>query len=299
MSKELAKTMTEEQKAILDSSYPVEDSFSRILLPRLGMVSQDKLEEVKNAKTGKKEVKLVTEAGTFFIDREDTQATEMEEDAIVNGKVVKKKVNKKLWSKTEIGNEIEAIVLFERRQLSFYDGESYTSSPIYDTDDQEIPLFNKKQEVDRGTPAELKARPEYQGVSAKGKAISKLEDNKILYILKDGEVFQMSLRGTSMYAFKSYKKDIKPNQVLTRMNSEPKENGATKWNQMTFEAVRPTNADEASIVIEKVTEIVNAIKQEQAFYASKESKNDDGEAEQSFKALDTAKTIRAKRSTDM
>lgn len=249
----LSTQLSEEQLAILDASYPVEDSFNRVLLPRLGMASQDVTE-------GKgKNMKVTTEAGTFFTDRPTD-----EKDG--NGKL--------LWEKDEIGTEIEAIILYERKQLKFFDGEKYTSSPIYDSNDQIIPLFKDKVEVDRGTPDELKGRKEYQGTSAKGKAISKLEDNKILYVLYNDEVYQMNLRGTSMYAFMTYKRSVQPNKVLTLMGSESKENGAIAWNQMTFENVRSITAKEADTVIEHLKKINDSINAERAFYTAKGTATD-------------------------
>src|ERR1035437_7623570 len=172
MSKELVTKLNEEQLVQLENSYPVETSFNRILLPRLSMISQDKTE-------GKgKAMKVVAEAGTF---QTEVQTEEVDE----NGK--------KVWEKKELGTEIEAVILYERKQLRFYDSanENYTSSPIYDNEDQIVPLFCDKAEVARGTPAELKAIPAYQGLSAKGKPISKLEENRILYVLLDEVVYQM------------------------------------------------------------------------------------------------------------
>lgn len=249
----LSTKLSEEQMAILDSSYPVETGFNRVLLPRFGMVSQDVME-------GKgKQMKVVTEAGTFFIEK---QMDEVDADG------------KKKWERAELGKETEAIILFERKQIKFYDGEKYTSSPIFDTNDQVLPLFRDKIEVDRGLPEELKKRAIYQGKSAKGKDISKLEDNKILYVLYEGEVYQMNLRGTSMYSFMTYKKGVQPNKVLTRMNSEAKENGSTAWNQMTFESVRPINGKEADVVIQHLKDIKAAIDAEKAFYSSRAPKID-------------------------
>jgi len=63
--KELANVVSEETLVAMQEAYPVEQGGQRIILPRLGMISQDVTEEVKNAKTGKKEIKLVTEASTF------------------------------------------------------------------------------------------------------------------------------------------------------------------------------------------------------------------------------------------
>lgn len=246
----VSTVVSESAMAELKDSYPQEQGFNRVQLPRLGMYSQDQTE-------GKgKLMKVIAEAGTFY--------TELESDE-ENDK------GKKVWEKEEIGDEIEAIILFERRQLKFFDGEKYTNSTVYDTDDEIIPLFRDRVEVDRGTPAELKAKEEYQGVSAKGKDISKLEDHKILYVLYKDTVYQMNLRGMSMYAFKTYRRKVVPNTVITRMNSEAKDNGAIEWNQMIFEVVRPINSKEADIVIKHLRDIKKGIEDEKAFYASQKT----------------------------
>ncbi len=253
----IATVADEESLALLRNQFPVDQSFTRMSFPRLGMFSQ-------NVMSGKgKEMKVVNEAGTFY--------TEHQTDD------VDPETGKKIWTKKEIGKEAELIVLYQRRQLKFYDGEFYTSSTVYDNDDEVIPLFKNKQEVDRGTPKELKSREIYQGKSAKGKAISKLEDNRVLFVLYKGEVYQLNLRGTSMYAFMTYSKIQSPNTVLTAINSESKENGAISWNQMTFRAVRVINDEEAHLVIDKTMEIKSNIDAEKGYFAARSVA--DGETE--------------------
>lgn len=253
---EVSTHVSEEALALLRESYPVEQSVNRILLPRIGLVSQDKTE-------GKgKAMKVVQEAGTFYIER---QTDEINEEG------------KKVWAKEDIGTSFEGIILFQRKQLRFYDSatESYTSSPIYDNDDEIVPLFKDKQEVDRAKPSELKARKEYKGVSAKGKAISKLEENRILYVLKDGEVFQLNLRGTSMFAFMAYAKKVLPPSVLTSFGSEPKENGSIAWSQMTFRAMRHLDESEVTDIHAKIVDIKDAIVREKAQYVTDDSGDKD------------------------
>lgn len=278
MSKEIMKPMSDEIAAQLRDSFPVEPTAQRITLPRLGMVSQDITEETKNPKTGKKEIKVIVEAGTFFTER---QTEELDE----NGK--------KVYEKTEIGTEIEVIILYFRKQLRFYDKatEMYTSSPIFDNEDEIIPLWREKKEVHRGLPSELRKLPEYQGLTAAGKPTSKLEDNRILYVKYEDEVYQMNVRGTSMYAFRSYMKDTIPNKVITKMGSEAKENGATSWNQTTFEVVRPLNADEAENVLAKVKDIQIAIGMEKTSVAAKNTKNDAGDKEMDEMVSDAQKAL--------
>ncbi len=251
---EISTVLTQGQLDALKNRFPVDPGSTRINLPRLGMFSQDKTEEVRN-KQGKKEIKVISEAGTFYIDRE----TDKED----------KETGKKIWAKEELGTSIEAIIVYQRKQLSFYDedAETYTSSPVYDSDTDSIPLFREGKEVDRGTPAQLKARKEYQTVK-NGKKKSSLEDNRILYVLFNDEFFQMNLRGTSMYSFMTYaRKSENVLAVVTGMDSKKMEKGDIEWNQMTFEAVRSINGSEADTVIAKVEEIEEGIEAQRAHYA--------------------------------
>src|SRR3990167_3200177 len=166
-TKALVSQANETSLSELKNQYPIERGFQRILLPRLSMASQDKYE-------GKgKTAKLIKEAGIFTIERQ----TDEEDDT-----------GKKIWLKEELGDKVEGVVIYQRKQLRLYDEktEMYTSSPIYDEDDQIIPLFCNKKEVARGTPAELKTI--YQYKDKDGKTKSKLEDNRALYFLKDDEV---------------------------------------------------------------------------------------------------------------
>lgn|SRR3990167_521284 len=252
-TKELATLPNERALTELKASFPVEQGFTRSFLPRLSMVSQDRTE-------GKgKSMKVVAEAGTFFEERQDEEE---------NGE------GKKEWIKKELGSKVKGIILYQRKQLRLYDEktEMYTSSPIYDEENQVIPLFCNKAEVARGTPADLKALYQYE---KDGKTKSKLEDNRVLYVLKDDEIFQLSLRGSSMYSWMTFAKKVLPPSVLVELSSEPMEKGQISWNKMTFEVVRPLNADEVKDVMLRVVEIKDGIAQERAYYASANKAKDE------------------------
>jgi len=269
MTKAIQNVMSEEQLALMRDSYPVEERAQRIILPRLGLYSQDVTE-------GKgKTMKVIAEAGTFYTEKQTDEVDE-------NGK--------KIWTKTEIGTKFEGIILYRRYQLRHYNSaeESYTSSPIYDTKDEVVPLFRDKAEVDKGTPAELQSRKEYQGVSAKGKPISKLEENRILYVLYKDTLYQLSLRGTSMYAFLSYARTTLPPSVITRFSSESKTAGTIAWNQMTFEVVRPLDEKEGAEIMGKIQEIREAIQAEKAQYITPETTKADREFAEIGKKKDGA-----------
>ena len=245
----LVSQPSDEVSQQLAQGFPQEQGFTRVIMPRLALVSQDKTE-------GKgKAMKVIQEAGMFL---KEYQSEETDSEG------------KKIWAKDEIGTEIEGTVVFQRRQLKMYDEVSgdFTSSTIYDSNEDVVPLFCNKAEIARGTPQELKAKYEY--VDKKdGKTKSKLEDNKILYVLYEGEIHQMALRGSSMYACKTYfKENPNPTIVLTKFSSEPKEKGSIAWNQMTFETVRKLSGEEAEVILEHQNNIRQAIDQERAYFAS-------------------------------
>jgi len=258
-TKEISKPADSDVLAQLNAGYPSEPGALRIQLPRLGMVSQDKTE-------GKgKAMKVVAEAGTFFT---ENQGDEVDE----NGK--------KVWVKNELGKSIEGIILFKRKQLRYYDAatETYTSSPIYDSDEEEIRLFSNKKEVGRGTPEELKKQYVYQG--SDGKERSKLEDNRVLYVLYEGDVYQMNLRGSSMYSLMAYERRGNPSGVITSFSSTAESKGTTEWNKMSFDVVRGLNQEEALDVLKRQNEIRIAIAAEKQSYAPKQSKGKVDELDQ-------------------
>lgn len=255
--KELMVPASEEALALLRQEYPTEMGFNRTLLPRFGLVSQDVTEEVRDPKTKKKTLNIVAEAGTLYTEKQGEEEEEGEDG-----------VKRKKWERTDLGAETEGVILYQRKQLKYYDEstEKYTSSPVYDTDDEVIPLFLEKKEIARGTPLELKKL--YPGVNQAGKAVSKLEDNRILYVLIDGDIHQLNLRGSSMYSFLTYARKTLPPSVLTKFSSEAKEKGSINWNMMTFEAVRGLTESEVQEVLEKVGEIKGGIETEKAYYAA-------------------------------
>lgn len=277
----LAAVPDAQDVALLNNLFPAEDGVQRTFLPRLGMFSQNKFEVDKKTK----QAVLIQEAGAFYIEKQDEEETEQEDGSM-----------KRAFTKHLLDSDtIQAKIVYVRRLLSLYDSatETYTASPIYDEETEIIPLWANKAEVARGTPAELRAL--YPGVSLKGKPKSKLEDNRILYVLYKGpedeeeQMYQLNIRGTSMYAFQDYQKKVRPNVplVLTEFSSVEKTQGDTEWNQMTFTKVRDLEAAEVKEVTQHVVEIVDAIKKEKSQFAEKNAADADW-AEQT-KAIDAAK----------
>ncbi len=234
--------------AAFAAQFPQESGFTRLMLPRLTFKSQDVMEGKGKNKT------VVVEAGTFFTERPTDEKDE-------NGKA--------LWDKQELGLDIEGFIVYKRKQLRYYDEatEMFYSTPIYDDSNAVLPLFEGGRKVATGTPAELKKA--YEFTTPEGKLRSKLEDNVVLYIVYEGELYQLSLRGSSMYSFLDFarKVAISPSAHLIHFSSTAQEKGSIEWNQMTFTPVRPINADEMTTMQGYIDSIKDAIDAEREFYA--------------------------------
>ena len=259
----IVKAASEETLAALAQQFPTEPGFSSVSFPRLGLVSQDITEEVGTGRN--KTIKVITPAGEFYLEKE----TGDEEDVLdAKGK---KTGTKKVWEREELGDGIEGVIAFQRKQLKYFDKdtETYTSSTVYDDDNEVVKLFCAGAQVDEGTPAALKAK--YPGVTKAGKPKSDLEDNRIVYVLYEGEFYQMNLRGTSMYAYMTYcrKTQPGPNAVVTTFGSEYKESGKINWNQMTFAAGRSINDEEAEQIREFIKEMIEVTQVRKGISAQK------------------------------
>lgn len=262
---EVAAPLNDEALALLRSMYPQEDGYTRLMLPRLSFKAQDVMEG-----TGKNK-KVIIAAGTFFTEHQTEETDE-------NGK--------KVWEKTEIGDTVDGIIIYKRKQLRMYDEatEEYSSTPIFDTNEDIVPLFCAKKEVARGTAAQLKALYEYEYTDDKGnvKKKSKLQDNTILYVLVDGELYQLNLHGSSMWSFNDYSKSVLVASVMTTFNSEYNKNGSIEWNKMVFKAKRQITAEELEMVVSNIKAIKDAVDGEKAYFAGLIASSDvttpDGEA---------------------
>lgn len=253
----VAKVADEKALEKVGSVYAQEQGGRSISFPRIGLYSQDVTE-------GKgKQMKVVTEAGTFYIERETDE--------------VDASTGKKIWEKEEIGTELEVIIYYKRYQLQNYDGTNFTNSPIYDLPDEVIPLFSQKKEVKRGTPKELKADYMYTDPKTKKQKCA-LEENRVLYVIRkeDNELYQINLRGSSMYELLKYERNVIAPTVVTKLSSEYQKKGDNEWNKMTFSIVRKLNADEAEFVEEKQGELIKMIADQKAGFeaADKPEGND-------------------------
>ncbi len=117
----MSKTKIDEKELMtLNEAFPVVEQNNRLSLPRFGMLSKDIVEESGTGK--KKTIKVIEASGTFFTEvgsGDDVEKTFLE------------------------GEEKDVIIVFHRKQLKYFDKglEKFISSPIFDTDDQVIPLY--------------------------------------------------------------------------------------------------------------------------------------------------------------
>lgn len=234
----VANTASEETLAILKNEVPVETSFTKTYLPRIVFNAKTKLDENEN---------VLRKAGTFIIQRKKGEE----------------------WEEEVIGTELEANFIFHRRQLRYYDekAEQYISSPVYGPDNIDteiIPLFQDRHKIDEGTEKELQAKYPPK----EGRKTSSLEDERVLFVLYKGGLFNLSVKGGSKWAFMKFARDVMVAGHLVQVTSEDMEKGSNKWKQMKFSSVRPVTEEEAREILSRVQEIKAAIAAEKAYYAT-------------------------------
>lgn len=251
----VATAASAEALEALAAMFPQADVINRVQFPKLVFKSQTLLDDDEET--------VLVKAGTFFIER---PTEEVDEDG------------KKKWEKVELGKDLEGHIILHRKRLQFWDAkaEEFTSSPMYDSSDEIVPLFRSGEYVTEGTPAELKKLyPEMKEFENKKtgememKEVSKLRDATVLYVLVNGETLELTITGTSRYSWLDYLKSTAVPTVITEISSTPQKNGSTKWNQMTFKAGRTPTADEATLAIQTLSELQDGIRAEKEYYARK------------------------------
>lgn len=225
------KIITQEQIDQLNSAYPVMETGSRPSFPRFGMISKDIVETTGSGKN--KKITVVQSAGTFYTEKD-------------NGEVDEE--GKKVWTKEFLGEEVDVIIAFHRKQLRLYDKglEKYFSTPIYDNKEQIIPLYLDKKIVARGNQKTLQDL--YPAMSESGKKTSKLKEETILFVVYNNELYQCTLTQSSKWSFKDYSKNVKVPSVVTTLGSVEETNGSNTYRKMTFKNKRIINSDEFELV---------------------------------------------------
>jgi hypothetical protein len=255
-SKEVITEASAEALAALAAMFPQEDVINRRQFPKLTFKSQTVLDEDEET--------ILVKAGTFFIER----PTDEEEDG------------KKVWEKVELGKELDGHIILHRKKLQYWDAdnEEFISSPIFDDASEMVSLFKSGDFVTSGTVAELKSLyPETKKYIDKKSGEekeyvgSKLKDATVLYVLVAGELLELTIQGTSRKSWLGYLKTTAVPTVITHFTSTPQKVGSTKWNQMEFKASGTPSADQASLGIATLTELLEGIRMEKEYYAKKQA----------------------------
>lgn len=239
------KELTAQQIAELNEAYPVSDDSARSLLPRFGMLSKDITEETGTGK--KKTIKVVESAGTFYIEKDKGEI----------GKDGKKK-----WTREYIGEKVDVIIAFHRRQLRLFDAslKKFISSPIFDSKDQVIPLYLDKRVIAMGTQEALQNIPAYKTKTEKGKDSSKLKEEAILYVIYKEELYQFNISQSSKWVFSDYKKGLNPSTVLTTLGSVEDKFGTNTFRKVTFTSKGLIDQDEFELVKEYQGNLATQVK---------------------------------------
>ncbi len=249
MSKEI---ITQEQLDLIKSLTPVdEDSYSRIQLPKIGMFSKDVLEETGTGKS--KKIELISPAGEFYIEAEGEKDEE----------------GKRTFNKTPIeGESLDVVIFYNRKKLSMWDDSTkvYTKTPLYDSKDEVLPLFEGKNKIATATPAELQAM--YPSLSLKGNPTSKLKEVTVLYVLYNGLPYEFELGMSSKYEFLTYKSSVVlPQMVTTLTPSEDRTVGSNTYKAVLFKSNGTINAEQGNLVIEAITSMTDIISSQKAHFA--------------------------------
>lgn len=244
----------EKELATLNEAFPVVESTNRLLLPRFGMLSKDIVAESGSGKS--KKIKVVEASGTFFTE-------------VGNGDDMEKTFLE--------GEEKDIIIVFHRKQLKYYDKglEQFISSPVFDTDEQIIPLYLDKRVIARGTRQELQDL--YPALTQKGKKTSDLKEHKVLYVIFEDTFYQMSLSISSGWSFGKYAQTFRDGQspatVVTSVGSTEETAGSNTYRKMDFNSKRAITASELELVKENQLLIKEVSKSTQEFYLSESTKS--------------------------
>lgn len=244
------KELTSEELAVLDTSYPVQEEDNRLKFPRFGMLSKDLTEESGKGKN--KTIKVIESAGTFYTEKDLGEVDE--------------ETDKKVWTKEFIGEKVEVIIAYERKQLRKFDASlnKFISTPIYDNKEQVIPLYLDKQVIKRGTPDILQAC--YPALTAKGKPTSDLKEETILFVIYKDELYQCTLSQSSKWEFKSYKKGLNPSTVLTCLTTSEETFGTNTYRKMKFTNVRNITQAELDMVQEFQTTLKDKVDSDAQYF---------------------------------
>ena len=226
----------------LRASYPqhAEDNYVKNNLPQIRFKAKAVLDD---------DDKVVTKAGTFV--------TVVRSEEKVDDKYE--------YTENVLGADITVDVLYERYKLNYYNSgdNAYVSSPVFDNKEEVVKLFSGGKEIASGTVAELQGQ---YLIEKDGKKKSELQLLKVLYVLYDGDVHEMTLSLGNGYAWRKYKQETMVPVVHTKIASKKTEHGGNKYNEMTFTAGEYLTEEEAVRNLSIVEDIKKGIAEEKAFY---------------------------------
>lgn len=250
----MSKKVDPQELAILNEAFPIVESTDRVRYPRMNMLSKD---EVETTGTGKnKKIKVIEAAGTFYIDVKGDN-DEFEKNFLE-------------------GDTQDFIIVYHRKQVKYFDKglNKFISSPIFDTDEQIVPLYLDKRVIARGTKAELQAR--YPALTQKGKKTSDLKEYKVLYVLYAGKMYELNMSVTSGWAFSKYASSFKdgasPATVVTTIGSVEETNGSNTYRKMTFVKGRAIDADELELIKENQQAVKESAESSAQYYLTESTK---------------------------
>jgi len=248
MKKELAP-LSEEQLAILNGNYPVNEDSGRMILPKFGLLSKDIVEETGSGKN--KKIKVIESAGTFYTEKD---MGETNEDG------------KKVWTRKYLSGEtVDGIIVYHRYKLSKWDAglQKFYYTPVYDSAEQVLPLYLDKQIIKRGTEKDLQSL--YPKLTAKGKPSSSLDKKTVLYVMYEGELHQLDLSVSAGYEFSSYKRKCNPSTVVTVLSSVEETFGTNAYRKMQFNIKRPISADEFDTAVQSQAIVKSTVESDAKF----------------------------------
>ena len=265
--KQEVAVLSEEQLAVLNENYPLSAEDNRQSYPRFGMLSKDLISEEGSGKN--KKITILQASGTFYTERDLGE---------VNAE------GKSVWTREYIDAEtVPVIIAFHRYQLRKFDSSlnKFISSPIYDNPEQTIPLYLDKQIIKRGTEKMLQDC--YPALTQKGKQTSDLKKNTILFVLYNGEMYQLNLGISSGWAFSTYKKGVNPSTVLTTLGSVEETFGTNTYRKMVFVKSRQITPEEFEMVNSTQTNLKEQVERDDSLYLQA------GQADKDFDKLGSGK----------
>lgn len=243
----MSKEITIKEGSALDKlrqAYPqhAEDSYVKNVLPQIRFKAKAVLDDAGE--------KVLHKAGTFMVVKKEGEGETAE------------------YVETPIGTKVTLDVLYERYRLSYYDAgnNEYVSSPIFDSKEEVVKLFKGGKQYASGTVDELQNLPEFV-IEEDGKSKKKLQLQKVLYVLLDGVLHELTLSLGNGYVWRKFKQENIVPAIHTEITSVKNDSKpGNVYNEMVFKNAGWLSEEEAERNLALVEDIVKGIASEKAFY---------------------------------